>query len=58
MKKLGLKVKQRVAYKVTFMRKHSHKVADNILNQQFNPINKNMAWAGDVTYLKTAQGWL
>jgi len=30
MDKLNLKVKQRIAYKVTTMRKHSHSVADNI----------------------------
>lgn len=28
--KLGLKVKQRIAYEVTTMRKHNHIVADNI----------------------------
>jgi len=58
MKKFGFRVKQRVPYKVTTMRKHSHSVADNILNQQFNPSNYNMIWAGDVTYLRTYQGWM
>jgi putative transposase len=36
MNKLDLKVKQRIAYKVTTMRKHNHSVADNIVDQQFN----------------------
>ena len=36
MVKLGLIVKQRVAYKVTTLRKHCHLVADNLLNRQFN----------------------
>jgi putative transposase len=36
MGKLNLKVKQRIAYKATTMRKHSHSVADNIVDQQFN----------------------
>ena len=58
MKKLSLRVKQRVAYKVTTKRKHSDKVADNLLNQQFNPTKQNHSWAGDVTYLKTAEGWM
>ncbi|CAM0556297.1 IS3 family transposase ISPin3 [Vreelandella titanicae] len=38
MEKLGLQVTQRVAYKITTKRKHSDRVADNLLNQQFNPL--------------------
>ena len=58
METLGLKVKQRVAYRVTIMRKHSHSVVDNIVDQQFNPKQANQIWAGDVTYLRTGQGWM
>ena len=52
MKTLGL------AYKVTIKRKHSDAVAPNLLNQNFNPVGMNEIWAGDVTYLKTGQGWM
>ena len=38
---LGLVVTQRVAYKVTTKRKHSDAVADNVLNQNFNPVAPN-----------------
>ena len=38
MAKLGLKVTQRIAYKVTTKRKYSDSVADNLLNQNFNPV--------------------
>lgn len=58
MKKLGLVVRQRQAYKVTTNSKHNNQVADNVLARQFNPTTPNVAWAGDVTYLRTAQGWM
>jgi putative transposase len=58
MRRLKLVVKQRTAYKVTTKRKFSDAVADNLLDQQFNPIASNRVWAGDMTYLRTREGWM
>ena len=46
MRKLKLVVTQRQAYKVTTKRKHSDSVADNVLNQQFNPERKKSLVGG------------
>lgn len=58
MKWLKLSVIQRRAYKVTTVRKHSHRVAANLVDQHFNPKVANQVWAGDITYLRTHEGWL
>lgn len=47
-----------MTYKVTTKRRHSDSVADNLLNQNFDPIAPNEVWAGDIIYLKTGEGWM
>ena len=52
------KGKLRIAYKVTTKRKNIYKVANNLLNQNFNPLASEEIYAGDITYLKIAEGWI
>ena len=33
-------------------------IAPNSLNRQFNPLQANTNWTGDITYIRTSQGWL
>ena len=56
--KVGTKSAATRAYKVTTKRKHSDRVADNLLNQNFNPLSEDEVWAGDITYLRTHEGWM
>lgn len=57
MKKAGLKAQ--VGYRKP--RSHSGEpsvVCENVLQRSFNPDKPNVAWATDITYIKTHEGWL
>lgn len=43
---------------VTTERQAGDPVAPNLLNQQFEADTPNTKWAGDFTYIDTAEGWL
>ena len=38
--------------------RHDRPVAPNVLNRQFRPAQPNQAWVSDMTYIRTAEGWL
>ena len=38
--------------------RHAHPVAANRLDQQFDVPLPNQAWAADITYIPTGEGWL
>jgi putative transposase len=58
MKELGLQVKRKRRFVNTTDSKHSLPVAANVLDREFNPHRPNEAWAGDITYIWTREGWL
>lgn len=58
MKAAGLCAKQRRRYRLTTDSGHDQPIAENLLNREFHPAGPNQAWAGDLTYLRTREGWL
>ena len=38
--------------------KHDLPIAANVLNRRFNPVAPNVAYATDITYIRTGSGWL
>ena len=54
----GWNAKTKKKFKVTTDSDHKHKLAPNILARDFSPIGPNKAWAGDITYIRTGEGWL
>jgi len=38
--------------------RHDRPVADNVLAREFYPDKPDTAWAADITYIPTAEGWL
>ena len=58
MKKDGLRAKIIRKFKATTNSKHDLPVAPNLLNREFTQAQPNRAWAADITYIWTNEGWL
>jgi putative transposase len=58
MKTLGLRCRQRRAFKVTTDSRHVLPIAENHLNRQFRVERPNGVWVTDITYIPTQEGWL
>lgn len=50
--------KQVRRYKATTDSQHNLPVAENHLDRQFDPEAPNEAWAADITFIWTQEGWL
>jgi transposase InsO family protein len=58
MKAHGIRAKAARRFVRTTDSRHGLPVADNVLGRDFDPPGPNVAWAADITYIPTADGWL
>lgn len=61
MQEMGLKVSVRRRFVCTTDSRHSYPVSPNRLNRKYGIeqiVGLDRVWAGDLTYISTAQGWL
>lgn len=58
MKEANVFVRYRKKYKVTTNSNHKKPLFENILNRQFTMTQPNQAYASDITYIHTQEGWL
>jgi putative transposase len=58
MQAAGLKGKFHRRFRTTTNSKHSHAIAENLLERDFVATQPNEKWAGDITYIPTLEGWL
>ena len=58
MKKAGLRSIVRRKYRPTTDSKHTHPVADNLLQRNFQTSGPNKVWVSDITCIATERGWL
>jgi transposase InsO family protein len=54
----GIAAKTRRKFRSTTDSNHDRPVAANVLDRQFEPAAANQAWAADITYIPTREGWL
>ncbi len=59
MKQHGIRARGKRRFHVmTTDSRHDLPIAPNLLNRNFTPAAPNQAWAGDITYIATDEGWL
>jgi transposase InsO family protein len=59
MRAAGLRSKMHRRFRVhTTDSRHGHPIAPNRLNRAFCQTRTDQAWAADITYVRTAEGWL
>lgn len=57
MQQHGIKARGKRRFKATTNSRHNLPVAPNLLERRFNVATPDQAWAGDITYIATDEGW-
>lgn len=55
---MGIRCKQERAFKITTDSNHDQPVAPNLVQQEFEVSEFGKLWLTDITYIRTAEGWL
>jgi putative transposase len=58
MRAAGIAAKTKRKFRQTTDSNHTHPVAENVLDRNFDPAEPNASWVADVTYIPTREGWL
>ncbi|HEE0106595.1 TPA: IS3 family transposase [Citrobacter gillenii] len=58
LRRQGLRAKAARKFRPVSYREHGLPVSENLLKQDFYASGPNQKWAGDITYLRTDEGWL
>lgn len=58
MRKNGIKPERKRRFVQTTDSKHNFPVAENLLGRDFSACEPDKAWASDITYIPTDEGWL
>lgn len=57
-KQAGIEAQRKRRFRMTVEHHHTPKAAPDLLQRQFTAIAPNRVWVGDMTFVRTRQGWL
>lgn len=57
-KQAGIEAQRKRRFRLTVEHRHTPQAAPDLLQRQFHAAAPNRAWVGDMTFIRTRQGWL
>ena len=58
MRLAGVNVRRKRKYRITIRSNHRYPVSPNLIQGCFRTGKPNLVWVSDITYIRTAEGWL